>query len=56
MAQALSDIATIEQMPDIEGKTMHMLLTPTAQKPAKEVREPRGEPKEAREPKEAAPR
>lgn len=53
VAQALSDIATIEQMPDIEGKTMHMLLTPIAQKPPKETREPR-EAKETREPTEAA--
>lgn len=32
VAEALSDIATIEQMPDVEGRTMFMMLAPSSQK------------------------
>lgn len=32
VAEALSDVATIEQMPDVEGRTMFMMLAPSAQK------------------------
>ena len=39
VAEALADVAVIEQRPDIEGRTMHMLLAPAAAKPAKGERE-----------------
>ena len=39
VAEALGDVAVIEQRPDIEGRTMHMLLAPAAAKPAKGERE-----------------
>ena len=35
VAEALSDIAVIEQRPDIEGRTMFMMLAPASTKPAK---------------------
>ena len=35
VAAALSDVAIIEQRPDIEGKTMFMMMAPMASKPAK---------------------
>jgi len=34
VAEALSDVAVIEQRPDIEGRTMFMMLAPAAAKPA----------------------
>jgi translation initiation factor IF-3 len=34
VAEALSDIAVIEQRPDIEGRTMFMMLAPASSKPA----------------------
>lgn len=39
VAEALSDVAIIEQRPDIEGRTMHMLMAPMVTKPAKGERE-----------------
>jgi translation initiation factor IF-3 len=35
VAEALSDVAVIEQRPDIEGRTMFMMLAPANAKPAK---------------------
>lgn len=35
VAAALSDVAFIEQRPDIEGKTMFMMMAPLSSKPAK---------------------
>ena len=39
VAEALGDVAVIEQRPDIEGRTMHMLLAPAVTKPVKGERE-----------------
>lgn len=55
VAEALSDVAVIEQRPDIEGKTMFMMLAPVVAKPAKKEPSkeapPREAPREARETK-----
>ncbi len=32
LAQALEDIGTVEAMPQMEGKKMHMLITPKKKK------------------------
>lgn len=54
VAEALSDVAVIEQRPDIEGRTMHMLLAPMAAKPTKGEREPQAA-REAAPDREAKP-
>jgi translation initiation factor IF-3 len=33
VVNALSDVAVVEQRPDIEGRTMHMMLVPIGSKP-----------------------
>ena len=54
IAKELSDVAVVEQMPDLEGRTMLMVLGPNPRRVKPAEKKPEGEPAEKSEQSDAA--